>query len=181
MLLISRSSGWPPKSKIVRSVLSTLPTGPIDNFYYLLTDKQKQELKRTGFGITSQVVREGIELSRMVTKPTEEEIDSTEQLTLNFSEEDAGSGWGSESEKIWFTADTTTNLTNITASIYWTSLNGVYIVSGSLRIAGYNARGDCGNSYSYGTYQQINNPATTTLLCENPSLISEIMFSVETV
>ena len=71
------------KSKIVRSVLSTLPTGPIDNFYYLLTDKQKQELKRTGFGITSQIVREGIELSRMVTKPTEEEIDSTEQFLEN--------------------------------------------------------------------------------------------------
>ena len=33
------------------------------------------------------------------------EIDSTEQLALYYSKEDAGSGWGAETDEIWFTAD----------------------------------------------------------------------------
>ena len=53
------------------------------NLYGLLTDKQKQELKRTSAGITSQVVREGIELYRMFDKPTEEEVLSTENFLEN--------------------------------------------------------------------------------------------------
>ena len=53
------------------------------NLYGLLTDKQKQELKRTGAGVTSQVVREGIELYRMFDKPTEEEVLSTENFLEN--------------------------------------------------------------------------------------------------
>jgi hypothetical protein len=53
------------------------------NLYGLLTDKQKQELKRTGAGVTSQVVREGIELYRMFDKPTEKEVLSTENFLEN--------------------------------------------------------------------------------------------------
>ena len=62
---------------------SVLPTGPIKSLYSLLTDKQKQDLKRTSLKITSQVVREGIELSRMITDPTQEETESTEKFLEN--------------------------------------------------------------------------------------------------
>ena len=102
------------------------------------------------------------------------EIDSTKQLTLNFSKEDAGSSWGSETEEIWFTADTTTNLTNITVRIYWPSLN-FYLPSNSVSVLGYNARDSCGFSATqYTNYAE----QTTTLLCENPSTVSKIMFMV---
>ena len=58
--------------------LTTLTT-----LYGALTDKQKQELKRTGAGVTSQVLREGIELYRMFDKPTQEEVLSTENFLEN--------------------------------------------------------------------------------------------------
>ena len=49
--------------------------------------------------------------------------------------------------------------------------------SNSIKITGYNARGDCGYTYSSSSFTY--SYATATLLCENPSSISEIMFSVE--
>ena len=52
--------------------LTTLTT-----LYGALTDKQKQELNRTGAGVTSQVLREGIGLYRMFDKPTQKEVLST--------------------------------------------------------------------------------------------------------
>ena len=51
--------------------------------YSLLSDQQKNEIKRTGLGVSSQVLREGIELSRMLTDPSEEQIQSTEQFLEN--------------------------------------------------------------------------------------------------
>ena len=56
-----------------------LPT-KLKNLYSLLTEEQKNEVKRTGLGVTSQVLREGIELSRMLTDPSESQIQSTEDF-----------------------------------------------------------------------------------------------------
>lgn len=57
-----------------------MPLITFKNLYSLLNEKQKQEVKRTGMGVGSQVIREGIELSRMLTDPSEEEIQSTEDF-----------------------------------------------------------------------------------------------------
>ncbi len=53
------------------------------NLYSLLTEQQKNEIKKTGLGVSSQVIREGIELSRMLTDPSEEKIQSTEKFLEN--------------------------------------------------------------------------------------------------
>ena len=53
---------------------------PFGQLYSNLTDKQKQEVKRTTAGAASQVVREGIELYRMFDEPTIEEEQSTEDF-----------------------------------------------------------------------------------------------------
>ena len=61
----------------------TLPfTNPIGayNLYNSLTAKQKQELKRTVGGVPTQIIREALELSRMVTKPEEKEVQETEKF-----------------------------------------------------------------------------------------------------
>ena len=61
----------------------TLPfINPIGTFnlYNSLTAKQKQELKRTTGGVPTQIIREALELSRMVTKPEEEEVQETEKF-----------------------------------------------------------------------------------------------------
>ena len=54
--------------------------GPLGNVYNVLTEQQKDEFKKTTLGATNQVIREGIELSRMVTKPTDKDIASTEEF-----------------------------------------------------------------------------------------------------
>ena len=56
-----------------------IPTRPF-NIYQSLTEEGKKEAKRTGAGIASQVVREGIELSRLITDPSQEEIIKTEDF-----------------------------------------------------------------------------------------------------
>ena len=56
-----------------------IPTRPF-NIYQSLTEEGKKEAKRTGAGIASQVVREGIELSRLITDPSQEEIVKTEDF-----------------------------------------------------------------------------------------------------
>ncbi len=56
-----------------------IPTRPF-NIYQSLTEEGKKEVKRTGAGIASQVVREGIELSRLLTDPSQEEIFKTEDF-----------------------------------------------------------------------------------------------------
>ena len=53
------------------------------NTYRSLTEEQKEEIKRTGVGIGSQVVREGLELSRLITQPEPEEIEETEKFLEN--------------------------------------------------------------------------------------------------
>ena len=50
------------------------------NIYTVLPEKQKQEIKRTYAGVGSQVVREGIELYRMLDKPTKTEEEATEKF-----------------------------------------------------------------------------------------------------
>lgn len=60
------------------------------NLYSSLSDKNKQEVKRTTAGVGSQVIREGIELYRMFDKPTEEELQSTEQFLENLYEKTVG-------------------------------------------------------------------------------------------
>ena len=50
------------------------------NLYNTLTEEQKNELKRTSAGVSSQVVRNGIELYRMLDKPTESEVQKTEKF-----------------------------------------------------------------------------------------------------
>ena len=54
--------------------MSLLSPSKLKNLYSLLTEEQKNEVKRTGLGVTSQVLREGIELSRMLTDPSESQI-----------------------------------------------------------------------------------------------------------
>jgi len=71
------------KNKETDLLRSVLPVGPARGLYGLLTDRQKQDIKRAGLGITSQIVREGIELSRMITDPSQEETESTEQFLEN--------------------------------------------------------------------------------------------------
>jgi hypothetical protein len=51
----------------------------IQNLYNSLSEENKQKLKRTVGGAGSQVVREGIELSRLITKPEAEEVEETEK------------------------------------------------------------------------------------------------------
>ena len=46
------------------------------------------------------------------------EIDSTEQLTLYYSKKMLSITLGLLADEIWFTSDTTTNLTNVTVSVY---------------------------------------------------------------
>ena len=60
--------------------MSLLSPSKLKNLYSLLTEEQKNEVKRTGLGVTSQVLREGIELSRMLTDPSESQIQSTEDF-----------------------------------------------------------------------------------------------------
>ena len=67
-----------------------LPT-KLKNLYSLLTEEQKNEVKRTGLGVTSQVLREGIELSRMLTDPSESQIQSTEDFLEKLYTQVAGS------------------------------------------------------------------------------------------
>ena len=54
--------------------------GPLGDVYNVLTEQQKDEFKKTTLGATNQIIREGIELSRMVTKPTDKDIASTEEF-----------------------------------------------------------------------------------------------------
>ena len=67
-----------------------LPT-KLKNLYSLLTEEQKNEVKRTGLGVTSQVLREGIELSRMLTDPSESQKQSTEDFLEKLYTQVAGS------------------------------------------------------------------------------------------
>ena len=50
------------------------------DLYNLLTEEQKKEVKRTTAGVSSQVIREGLELYRMLDKPTESEVQTTEKF-----------------------------------------------------------------------------------------------------
>lgn len=50
------------------------------DLYNLLTEEQQKEFKRTAAGVSSQVIREGLELYRMLDKPTTSEVLSTEKF-----------------------------------------------------------------------------------------------------
>ena len=71
--------------------MSLLSPSKLKNLYSLLTEEQKNEVKRTGLGVTSQVLREGIELSRMLTDPSESQIQSTEDFLEKLYTQVAGS------------------------------------------------------------------------------------------
>ena len=50
------------------------------DLYNLLTEEQQKEFKRTAAGVSSQVIREGLELYRMLDKPTASEVQTTEKF-----------------------------------------------------------------------------------------------------
>ena len=62
----------------------------IQNLYNLLNEEQKKNFNRTVLGAGSDVVRETIELSRLVTNPNQQEIDETEKYLQNLYRAFAG-------------------------------------------------------------------------------------------
>jgi hypothetical protein len=62
----------------------------IQNLYNLLNEEQKKNFNRTVLGAGSDVVRETIELSRLVTNPNQQEIDKTEKYLQNLYRAFAG-------------------------------------------------------------------------------------------
>ena len=62
----------------------------IQNLYNLLNEEQKKNFNRTVLGAGSDVVRETIELSRLVTNPDQQEIDETEKYLQNLYRAFAG-------------------------------------------------------------------------------------------